>query len=107
MRKKLLTFLSGLLCILWYISIGLSGSSCAQIVSPTGGERDTIPPVMDTLLSSPNEQIRFEKQPLSFTFNEFLNLNNPNEQIIVTPPLDYPFTAELKKFKTVIFQFKQ
>ena len=107
MRKKLLTFLSGLLCILWYISIGLSGSSCAQIVSPTGGERDTIPPVMDTLLSSPNEQIRFKKQPLSFTFNEFLNLNNPNEQIIVTPPLDYPFTAELKKFKTVIFQFNE
>lgn len=107
MRKKLFTLLSGLLCILWYISIGISSSSCAQIVSPTGGDRDTIPPVMDTLLSSPNEQIKFEKQALSFTFDEFLNLRNPNEQIIVTPPLDYPFETELKKFKTVIFQFNE
>ncbi len=107
MRKKLVTILSGIVGILWYLSIGLSGSSCAQIVSPSGGERDTIPPVMDSLLSSPNEQIRFEKQALSFTFDEFLNLSNPNEQIIVTPPLDYPFETELKKFKTLIFQFNE
>lgn len=107
MGKKLLAICSTLLSLLWYLSLGLSSSSCAQIVNPTGGPRDTIPPVLDTLLSSPNEVIRFEKQDLFFTFDEFLNLQSPAEQVIITPPLDYNFDVELKKFKTVIFKFAE
>jgi hypothetical protein len=107
MGKKLLAICSTLLSLLWYLSLGLSSSSCAQIVNPTGGPRDTIPPILDTLLSSPNEVIRFEKQDLYFTFDEFLNLQSPAEQVIITPPLDYNFEVELKKFKTVIFKFAE
>ena len=107
MQKKILALLSSLALALWYLSIGLSSSSCAQIVSPTGGERDTIAPILDTLLSSPNMQINFEKSDLIFHFDEFLELASPQQQVIVTPPLDKKFSMELKKFKSVIFRFSE
>lgn len=62
-------------------------SSCAQIVNPTGGERDLTAP--EILTASPkNKSTNFSKSTIQIKFNEFIQLNNPSEQIIISPPLE-------------------
>jgi hypothetical protein len=36
----------------------------------------------------PNFSIGFDKKKISITFDEYVNLKNPNQQIIISPPLD-------------------
>lgn len=71
-----------------YVNLGLLIlSSCAQIVNPTGGERDlTAPEILTT--SPKNKSTNFSKNAVQFKFNEFIQLNNPSEQIIISPPLE-------------------
>ena len=58
---------------------------CANIIPPTGGPRDTIPPVM--LKSSPeNFSTRVTETEIHLEFDEFIQLRNINQQFIITPP---------------------
>ncbi len=58
---------------------------CANIIPPTGGPRDTIPP---ELVSSepPNYSTRFTGTAIRIEFDEFIQLRNINQQFIITPP---------------------
>lgn len=77
--------------------------SCAKQTAPTGGPKDTIPPVLVT--SRPyNQQTNFNATSLQLTFNESLVLNNPKEQIIITPDLGNKFEAQAKK-NTISIKF--
>lgn len=60
------------------------GSSCAQIGMPTGGLRDSIPP---KLLNSnpPNHSIHFNANKVTLTFDEYVQLNNLQENLLVSP----------------------
>ena len=40
--------------------------------------------------STPNLQTNFTKQQIELYFDEFINLKNPQQQIVVSPPLIYP-----------------
>ena len=78
--------------------------SCARQTSPTGGPKDTIPPIL--LKANPtNEQTNYTHRTLELTFDETVILNNPKEQIIITPDVGKEFDAEVKKNK-VIVRFK-
>jgi hypothetical protein len=58
---------------------------CANIIPPTGGPRDTIPPVV--LNSSPqNFSTRVAGKEIRIEFDEFIELRNINQQFIITPP---------------------
>lgn len=76
----------------WFI-YALFIFSCARQSSPTGGPKDTIPPV---LLKSipPNEAINFSAKEIQLMFSEDVILNAPKEQLIVTPTIgkDYKLT---------------
>lgn len=77
--------------------------ACAKQTAPTGGPKDTIPPVLIT--SKPfNQQTNYTASSLELTFDERLLLNNPKEQIIITPNVGNKFEAETKK-NTVIIKF--
>lgn len=78
-------------------------TGCAQIVSPTGGEKDTEPPTLDSLGSTPNFQTNFTKQNIELIFDEWLELKDVKSQIIVSPFME-DYEVRLKK-KTVIFEF--
>jgi hypothetical protein len=81
--------------------------SCASPVSPTGGPRDEQPPRLDsTAYSTPNYQTNFEKQTIELTFDEWVQLNNPNTQVLVSPPLEFRPEVRLKK-RTVLFEFDE
>ena len=68
-------------------------AGCANPVSPTGGPKDETPPAV-LKSEPPNFSTNFDKSVISITFNEFVKLKNPNQQVIVSPPLD-----EMPEFK--------
>jgi hypothetical protein len=85
--------------------MGLPG--CAQIQPLTGGERDTIPPQLDSAFSTPNLQTRFEKQPIVLAFDEFIDLKDVFNQVVVSPPLSKQPEVTVEKYKRVRFAFHE
>jgi uncharacterized protein (DUF2141 family) len=71
--------------------------SCAKQSSPSGGPKDSIPPTL--VHSIPvQKQLNFKSNKIELTFSEFIGLNNPKDQIIITPAIgkDYKITAKKK-----------
>lgn len=79
--------------------------SCAQIVAPTGGPRDTTPPKI-TKLSPENNHISFVNgTTIQITFDEYMEIQNPSEKVMISPPL---MTSPIFKTsgKQVLIQFE-
>lgn len=76
--------------------------ACAKQTVPTGGPKDTIPPSL--ISSTPlNKQTNFRSQVITLTFDEYVNINNPREQLIITPSLGKNSEMKAKK-KTVTLE---
>lgn len=76
MKKRIGIFL--------FLTLLLAG--CAKIVTPVGGPKDTTPPKI--VKESPaNHTTMFNSKSIKITFDEFVVLNNPNQTVIVSPPL--------------------
>jgi hypothetical protein len=98
-------YLPPTLLILWIILAEyLLLSGCAQIGSLGGGERDTIPPQIDTLLSTPNMQTRFTPKRIELHFDEFINLTDVFTQVVVSPPLQ-GMKVTKPRYKMVLVEF--
>jgi hypothetical protein len=61
-------------------------SSCANIGMPTGGLRDTIPPVVVRSVPA-NNQINFKDKKIQITFNELIKMEGISEKFVVSPPI--------------------
>jgi len=62
-------------------------SGCAKRGSPSGGPVDSIPPVL--INSSPKiNSIKFDSKEIRLTFDEFVKLDNVDEQLIISPPIN-------------------
>jgi len=81
------------------ICLSLLYTSCANQVALTGGPRDEEPPKIDTSASMDNYQTRFEKQDINLYFDEFVDLKDAAQQIVISPPLQFPpsIGSRLKK----------
>jgi uncharacterized protein (DUF2141 family) len=80
----------------------LSTVQCAKRASPTGGPRDSIPPLL--INASPKlNTVFFDKDEINLTFNEYVTLKDISKQLIISPPLNssqykiYPVTGAAKK----------
>ena len=63
---------------------------CAKRGVPSGGEKDTIPPVM--IKASPKQKsIFFDKEIITLNFDEYIKLNEIDKQLIISPPLEKSF----------------
>ena len=80
--------------------------SCATPVAPTGGDRDTTPPKLQAEDSTPDEQTNFRPIQIELTYDEWLQLKDLTKEVIVSPPLEYRPTIDLRK-KTVRFTFDE
>ena len=61
---------------------------CAKISSPTGGPKDTIPPVLTKVAPLPaTVNVPTKKTKLRFTFNEYVKVKDANG-IFLSPPLE-------------------
>lgn len=59
---------------------------CAQIVAPTGGAQDTIPPKVEKEYPS-NKKTSFTGNKITIKFDEYIQLKDAEEQIVISPPL--------------------
>lgn len=79
--------------------------SCANPVAPTGGPRDEIPP--EVIMSSPeNKSVRFVDNQIHLDFNEYVQLKNTREQVIISPPLEEEPEYNLKG-KSVLIRLNE
>ena len=79
--------------------------SCAKVNIPSGGRRDRIPPVV--VESSPgNRSVYFNEKKIEITFDEFVVLDNINENLMVSPPLENRPVIQVKR-KSVIVEFDE
>jgi hypothetical protein len=61
--------------------------ACARQGTITGGPKDTTPPVLDTLGSTPNYATRFVGRYIELRFDEWLTLKDAAQQVVISPPL--------------------
>lgn len=94
-NKVLIAVLVLGICI--YIQASLTG--CAQIIAPTGGKKDSLPPVL--LMAVPGENaLNFNAKKVVLTFDEYVQLDQVRENLVVSPvPEKDPYVDY--KLKTV------
>lgn len=69
--------------------------SCAQVVAPTGGPKDVSPPVI--LKQSPeSNSLNFTANGFTLSFDEYVQLRNLKDELIVSPPLKYAIDTRIK-----------
>jgi uncharacterized protein (DUF2141 family) len=61
-------------------------SSCASRSNPSGGDKDTLAPQLDTSFPA-NQSIYFKSTTISLKFEEYITLKSPQQQIRISPLL--------------------
>jgi len=76
-------------------------SSCANMVAPTGGEKDiAVPKLINTteIYSKENKQL----EGINFAFDEFIELNNWQENFYISPPTQKRILKKIKSSKLIL-----
>ena len=77
---------------------------CANAVAPTGGPKDTTPPKVVVAVPE-NNSTSFIGRKIEITFDEFVTLENANQNMLFSPPLAEKPDIKLKD-KTLVIRFK-
>lgn len=79
-------------------------ASCANPVAPTGGPKDVAPPeILRT--SPPDQSTNFTGNEIILYFNEYVNLKDIGQQLIISPPVNEPASFK-SKGKSLVAEFK-
>jgi len=78
--------------------------SCAKIVLPTGGEKDVAPPKLAGEDPS-SGSVRMHNPVIKISFDEYFTLNNPTENILISPPMKVQPNYSIQG-KTLVIKFK-
>lgn len=78
---------------------------CANAVAPTGGPKDSAPPVVVQAMPE-NHSVNFIGKKIEITFDEYITLENANQNVLISPPLTEKPDIKLKN-KTVVIKFKE
>ena len=101
MQKKL----SIIIVILWVVS----STHCAKRGTPTGGAKDSIPPVLVSANPSLNK-VNFNAEKVVLVFDEYIQLKDIANQLIVSPPIEkssYKILPEGTVSKKVEIRFEE
>lgn len=83
-------------------ALALYVSSCANQGTPTGGPRDTIPPIL--VNTSPlNKSTNYKSQEFTLTFDEYVSADQIKSKLVITPRFENQFTFRLKKTSITLF----
>lgn len=80
-------------------------SSCANIGSPTGGAKDTIPPVVFKTVPE-LRSTNFKGSDVRFTFDEYIIPDEVREKLVISPPMKKKPVIKMKG-KTLIIEFAE
>lgn len=78
-----------------FIAVIIQFYSCANIVSPTGGPKDTTPPRM-AKATPENYSTNFKASDIGIYFDEYIQLKDIEGQLIISPPLEKMPDIKLK-----------
>lgn len=96
MNRNLTTFFYTLLLIVL--------TSCAIVITPSGGTADKIPPKVKG--EKPiNQSLNFKSNKIEIYFDEYIKINNLSQELIISPPLD-EIPKIMAKNKKLIIEFK-
>jgi uncharacterized protein (DUF2141 family) len=85
------------------IVFALALIGCAKQSTPTGGPKDTIPPILDAGASFPkHNQVNVNPKTIQLVFDEHIILNNPKDQILIVPDIDKKYEISAKKKNVTI-----
>ncbi len=89
----------------WFVLIiSFFFTSCANIIPPSGGDRDSLPPVLVTALPK-DSALNVSPKLITLTFDEFVSLQDVNSNLIVSPTLkENPIVDN--KLKNLTIKFK-
>ncbi len=78
---------------------------CAQVVTPTGGKKDSLSP--ELISSNPaNKTLNFKGDRIELLFNEYVIVDNINQKLVITPEADNPYTYKLNG-ESIVLNFKK
>lgn len=86
---------------IFFVLLGILTFQCAKQTSPTGGPTDETPPSL-TGSAPRHEQTNVKSSRIELQFDEAIQLNNPREQIIITPSVGKKFETTANKRKVVL-----
>ena len=91
--------------IYYTVFIAVFFSACAKIVQPTGGPKDEQHPLIEEI-NPPDYSINFETDEIKITFDEFIQLKELNNNLIVSPPVEEKLDIKVKG-KTLLINFEE
>lgn len=91
------------LFLIFLIVTSLFFLRCANPVTPEGGKKDIIPPVVLSC-DPPNQSIRFSHQNFTLEFDEFITLKDQATEVYFSPPLKNPPDLRLRG-KSLVVKF--
>lgn len=99
--KKFLVFI---ILLAATTALVLSETGCASIVPPSGGPKDTLPPVIVSVTPE-NETLHFNAKEIKIEFDEYVELNDIFSNLIISPfPKIMPEVT--RKLRTVTVKIK-
>lgn len=78
--------------------------SCAQMVPPSGGKRDAKPPRAVRYIPD-SAQVNFSARQIAIVFDEFIQLNDLQKQLVISPPLAVQPEVKVKG-KTLLIELR-
>ena len=95
-------FIVSILSILLFLSV----LSCAKQSTPMGGPKDEEPPILLSI-NPENESRNDSPSIIELVFNEFIALDNPNKNILITPRIDKDEMEVIANKRTVTIKLNQ
>lgn len=90
-------------CTFVYLLISTLIYSCAQVVAPGGGDKDITPPKVVKYIPD-SASLNFKSPYIAVYFDEFIQLKDLNNQLIISPPLENSPDIKVKnKILTIDF----
>ena len=90
---------------IWLFWVVTAFFSCAKQGTITGGVRDTRPPQLDSLRSSPNYVTKFANRYVRLSFDEWVVLKDIAKEVVISPPLT-PVPKIVLDKKSVVVDFE-
>ena len=62
-------------------------NKCATVGKPTGGDKDTIPPLVK-YMSPPQKTTYFSAKKIEVEFDEYIQIKNLDKELVISPPVE-------------------
>lgn len=79
-------------------------TSCARVMPPEGGERDTIPPHLQTEGSTADRQTNFRPVEIRLEFDEWIQMKDVLKEVVISPPVQ-KMPSVVAEGKSVVVTF--